>query len=312
MNIRIFVCKSLLLSLLLIVVVSSCNYKSKNHYSYEIELTTPKLTGPYETQNKDNPIIYVAVSAIISPKETFHYYNELLDFLSERSGMIIELRQRKTYAEVNDLLSNQLIDVAFICSGAYMTDKLYEKVKLLAVPLSNGIPFYQAYIIVHENSSFQRFEDLKGKSFAYTDPLSNSGKLYALNLIQEAGYNPENYFSKTNYTYAHDNSIQMVEKQMVDGATIDGLIYEYLLEFKPERVDKIRIIQKSQYFGIPPVVVPNNINTELMNKLQNILFTMHTDSIGKSILDKLLIDKFIAGDIKNYESIKQMKEFISN
>lgn len=297
------------LFILIVVILTSCQFKSNNNNKTEIDFST-RSGEQLSPGNREHETINVAVSAIISPQESFHYYNDLLDYFSEKTGKKIEVKQRKTYEEVNGLLEKNMVDLAFICSGAYVTNHMDKKVKLLAVPVCNGKPFYQAYIIVNKESPINNFAELKGKSFAYTDPLSNSGKLYAVKLIHGLGGDPAIFFSKTIHTYAHDNSIQMVTKQMVDGATIDGLIYEYLKKNQPERVENIKIIHKSENFGIPPVVVPIDTDEKTFMEFQQILFTMHTDSIGKAILDNLLIDKFEKGEEKNYESIKQMRNII--
>ena len=54
---------------------------------------------------------------MISPKETFIYYRQILDYIASGLGRNVELVQRKTYSEVNELIGKGEIDVAFICSG---------------------------------------------------------------------------------------------------------------------------------------------------------------------------------------------------
>jgi phosphonate transport system substrate-binding protein len=249
----------------------------------------------------------VAVSAIISPRETYIYYQELFNYISEKINYHIEVRQRKTYAEVNKMLYDQEVDLAFICSGAYTVAKEKGDIEILAVPVCNGKPFYQSYIITNKNSGIEKFEDFRGKSFAYTDPLSNSGKLYADKRLRDLNTTSDSFFASTMFTHAHDISIQLVSKTMIDGATVDGLIYEYLAAFYPDRVKNCRIVEKSEYFGIPPVIVPSGLNEGLKKQLRNVLLSLHTDSAGMIILDKLLIDKFIEGNDTNYNSIRQIQ-----
>ncbi|MHB1106775.1 MAG: substrate-binding domain-containing protein [Lutibacter sp.] len=259
-----------------------------------------------QLSNKDSVHkLKVVVSAIITPHETFIYYSDLFDYISEKLNYEVEFKQRKTYEEANDLLANNEVDMAFICSLAYVMAKEENTVELLAMPLFNGKPFYQAYIIAHKSSNIENFLQFKGKSFAYTDPLSNTGKLYAQKRIKELGFNLETYFSKTMYSNAHDASIQLVSKKIVDGATIDGLIFEYLAKHHPEKVKNIKVIEKSEEFGIPPVVVSKKIDAATKQKLKNIFLNLHKDSIGKQILSKLLIDKFIEGNDANYNSIRK-------
>lgn len=292
-----------LASMLLFFGCNDSNQKSKEPVIIDFS-----KQGSEQGQLSNNDSIHklkVVVSAIITPHETFIYYRDLFDYISEKLNYEVEFKQRKTYQEANDLLANNEVDMAFICSLAYVMAKEENTVELLAMPLYNGKPFYQAYIIAHKSSNIENFQQFKGKSFAYTDPLSNTGKLYAQKRIKELGFNLETYFSKTMYSNAHDASIQLVSKKIVDGATVDGLIFEYLAKHHPEKVKNIKVIEKSEDFGIPPVVVSKNIDAETKQKLKNIFLNLHKDSIGKQILNKLLIDKFIEGNDANYNSIRK-------
>lgn len=252
----------------------------------------------------------VAVSAIISPRETFIYYEELFNYISKKLNYKIEFKQRKTYKEVDQMLAQNEVDLAFICSGAYVLDKKSCNLELLAVPVCYGRPFYQSYIIVPKTSTITSFLGLRGKTFAYTDPLSNSGKLYADKRVKELGYKNNEFFGSTVYSSAHDISMQLISKGVINGACVDGLIYEYMAEHHPETVTQIKIIEKSEYFGIPPVVVPANLKKETKEKLFKILTTLHEDPEGKKILDKLSIDKFIEGKDSDYNHIQEMIRFI--
>ncbi len=249
----------------------------------------------------------VAVSAILSPKETYDLYEQIFRYISDKMDRDIEFIQRKTYQEINQMLEDGALDFAFICSGAYIELNAASGVELLAIPVSNNKPLYQAYIIVPERSEANTFEDLKQQSFAFTDPISNTGHLYALYRLHEMNEPKDRFFSSTLFTHGHDISIQMVAKGLVEGATIDGLVYEYLKTREPERVKDVKIIEKSEYFGIPPVVVTNRLDKQSQEQIREIFLHIHEDPEARDLINSLLIDKFIKGDDKKYNSIRQMK-----
>ena len=58
----------------------------------------------------------IAVAAIISPAKSLIFYQDMFDYIGEKLGREVEMVQRKTYAEVNFLLREGLIDAAFVCS----------------------------------------------------------------------------------------------------------------------------------------------------------------------------------------------------
>lgn len=304
---------NLILFLTLSFVFSSCDFSQEQKTPRTVEID---LTKTVHTKNNGNfpdtlSTLKVAVSSMISPKETFIYYEELINYVSKKNFLPIEFKQRKTYQEVNDLLIRNEVDFAFICSGAYVEKSVEGKLEILAVPVSQGKPLYQAYVITHRTNNLERFEDFKGKSFAFTDPLSNTGYLFALKRVKELGSNSGKFFSKTFFTFAHDNSIQLVAKQKVDGAVIDGLILDYLKVFYPERVKDIKIVERSEYFGIPPVVVPFRLSTVTKDKLRKVFLEMDHDPEGKKILDKLFIDKFTLGNDSSYNSIRALKTIVN-
>ena len=55
-------------------------------------------------QQSENPYLKVAVAAMISPKDTFVYYRQLLDYIGRNLGRDVQFIQRKTYSEINELL----------------------------------------------------------------------------------------------------------------------------------------------------------------------------------------------------------------
>lgn len=287
-----------LLTLLMgLALFFSCN---SNQNVKEINLQDDK-TSVDSTQSSSQQKIYVAISTMISPVETFNLYKDLIDYISSKLGVPIEFKQRKTYSEVNNLLKENKLDFAFICTGAYVQEKDELPVELLVVPVIESRPFYNAYVIVNKKSNIKTFDDLAGKSFAFTDPLSNTGYLFVVNLLKEKRTNPEKFFSKTIFTYAHDYSIQAVARNLVDGATVDGLVYNFLEHTSPEKVSSTKIIMKSKDFGIPPFVVQKGMNRELKNKLKSIMLNLHNDPKGKELLSKIMIDKFIEGNDELYK-----------
>jgi len=49
-------------------------------------------------------LLRVAVAAILSPRTTYHVYENLAAYLEERLGEPVEVTQRATYAETNELI----------------------------------------------------------------------------------------------------------------------------------------------------------------------------------------------------------------
>ncbi len=253
------------------------------------------------------PVLRVAVGAMVSPKETFVHYRELLDHLGEALGAEVELVQRKTYGEVSELIGEGKIDLAFICSGPYATGKAKYGFELLAVPEVQGSHFYHSVLLVGETAPFERLEDLKGRVFAFTDPDSHTGRLVPTFWLSQMGERPDTFFGKTVYTYSHDNSILAVARGLVDGAAVDELIWEFYRRKNPSVTARTRVIRKSDPYGIPPVVAGGSLDPALKETLRGLLLSMHEDPRGQAILGELMIDRFVAPREEWYDSIRQLE-----
>jgi len=260
------------------------------------------------SQVPDTAALNVAVAAMISPKETFVYYRELLDYIGNNMGREVRLIQRKTYAEVSELFQKGQIDLAFICSGPYAISREKFGFEALATPLVREKPFYQSYLIVNKASTYQQLADLRGKIFAFTDPDSNTGALVPNFWLSRMGETPESYFGSFTYTYSHDNSIMAVARTLVDGAAVDGHKWEYYHAQNPIYTSRTRIIKKSEPFGSPPLVASVALPPRDKEHIRQAVFSMHLDSKGKKILEKLMIDRFVAPKEEWYEPIRQMKQ----
>jgi phosphonate transport system substrate-binding protein len=264
------------------------------------------MPGMPDQTASTTPKLRVAVAAMISPKQTLIYYEALLQFIGDQTGHEIELLQRKTYAEVNELFPKGMIDLAFVCSGPYANARSIYGFEGLATPVVRGEPYYQSYLIVHKTSRHQSLEDLKGKVFAFTDPDSNTGALVPGYWLLEANQNPTDFFGRITYTYSHDNSILAVARGLVDGAAVDSHKWEYFQAADPFFTERTRVIKKSEKYGSPPLVAAAFLDDRIKAQIQDVVLSMHTSVPGKQILESLMIDRFVAPRPEWYQPIQAM------
>lgn len=247
----------------------------------------------------------ISVAAMISPKETFSAYHDILDYLGERLGRPVEMVQRSTYQEVNDLLEKNEIDAAFVCTGAYVSGHAKFGMPLLVAPMVKGETVYYSYIIVPRDSPAGKLADLKGKRFAFTDPMSNTGKAAPTRMLARLGATPETFFASTTFTYNHDMSITAVAKGLVDGASVDSLVWEFMNRKNPALTALTRVVERSEPYGIPPVVVATATPPELREQLKQALVHMHESESGRAILDQIMVDRFVEVDDHIYDSARK-------
>jgi phosphate/phosphite/phosphonate ABC transporter binding protein len=252
------------------------------------------------------------VASMITPVSTVKYYQQVVEYLGQKLGMTAEMVHRTTYDEIDVMLEEGKLDVAFICSSPYVLDQKKFGVELLVAPQVAGAVFYHSNIIVHKDSQIDTFEQLRGKAFVFVDPKSNSGRLYPAFLLAKRHETPESFFSSFLYSFSHNKSVEMVAKYRADGASVDSIVYDYMVATASPYAAETRIIHRSPQFGIPPVVVPPGIDRRLKQALRDIFLNMHDDPVGKQILQAMRIERFVLVPDSHYDPIRAMSTFIDN
>ena len=279
----------------------------------ERETVTPvKKTSEFTFGQDNDNILRVAIAGVISPTKTLEDYRELLTFIGEQLDRQVVFSLKPTYAEINALIQGEFVDLGFVCSLAYVLGEEDFGAELLVAPQIDGQTVYYSYLIVPADHSAETLADLRGASFAFTDPISNSGHLapsYQLSLIEET---PVSFFSRHIFTYAHDSSILAVAEKLVDGAAVDSLVYDQIVKDTPEIGAKTRVIAKWGPYGIPPVIVSPELDPDIKKSLQDFFLDVHNSETGRRILDELGIDKFVIVPDSAYDSVREMKKVLES
>lgn len=257
---------------------------------------------------KSNENIGFAVSPMASPAATASSFSELINYLTKKMNKKVVLKQRRKYADINEMLKSGEALVAFTCTGAYLAGREQFGLELFVVPVVGGKTVYYSYIIVHKDSPYKSFEDLKGKVFAFTDPLSLSGRLYVTSILNEKGLNTKDYFKKFFYTSGHEKSIEIVAQKLADAASVDSLILEDMIRKGNYYGNQVRVISKSPPFGMPPFVVSPKMSEQDRKKLLKILLNMSKDREGIVVLQRIGIDSFKLPNHADYTSAFNIKK----
>ncbi len=256
---------------------------------------------------QDETPLKIAVAAVISPEGTAESYRLLLEYLQERLQRPVELVQRRTYREINALLEEGRVDIAFVCTSAYVEGHDGFGMRLLVAPEVNGQTQYRSLLIVSAESDIRDVDDLRGKTFAFTDPISTTGRAYPTYLLRQRGYDLDTFLGRTFFTYSHDDAIRAVANGVADAAGVDSLVYAFALQREPELAHQVRVIHRSPPFGIPPVVVGPDAPAGWITALRDIFLNMNADPKGREALAALGVNRFVLIDDAAYDTVREIQ-----
>lgn len=263
--------------------------------------------APSARQSREPEGLKIGIGAMLTPRAGFDYYRQFVEYLQSAIGEDLILVDKDSYTEVNEALASGEIDVAFVCSRPYVVGHDAFGLELLAAPQVRGEVVYYSYIIAPQSSDADSVEDLRGRVFALTDPLSNTGDLAPRYMLHERGLSLTDFFERTVHTYAHDKSIRAVAEGTVDGASVDSIIWHNMADTEPGVVALTKVIDRSPPFGIPPVVVRSDLDPRSKVALARAFMTAHESPRGREILDGMAIERFVTIQDDAYDSIREME-----
>ncbi len=236
------------------------------------------------------------------------------DYLSQRLDARVSFVSRDQYQAVHDLLFNGQIDAAWTCGYPFV--RFQSQLQLLVVPLYQGKPLYQSYLIRPREGGagappsrgevkVRGWADMAGKVFAYSDPLSNSGWLVAQGEFAAAGV-AQRDLKRSFFAHGHRNVADAVASRLADAGSIDGYVWETMrLQGMPGAM-QTEVIWKSRLHGFPPLVAAMRAAPARIEALRRSLLDMHKDDTGQALLKSLNLDGFIAGQVGLFDSIRQL------
>lgn len=235
-------------------------------------------------------------------------YKAVTNAVGKALGIPVQLTEEvsyKSYVEDRN-------DVSFVCSLAHIvferrgeTSAIPVAAPVLTDPRYGGAPIYFSDVIVHRDSPFRSFEELRGRSWAFNETLSHSGygitRYHLLQLGEVYGF-----FGSVVKSGSHSASMRMVANHEIDASAIDSQVLEVAMRDSPELAEQLRVIAALGPSTIQPVTISSRIEPGLRSEITEVLLSLHKDPAVAAALEHGLVDRFAAVGPESYADIRNM------
>ena len=256
------------------------------------------------------PIVMAFVASVES-QDLLVSGDELARMLEKRTGYKFKTAVLTSYAAAIEAMGAGKADVVWYPPFCYVL--AHEKVgaRVILMTIRGGSKWYHGYIIVRKDSGINKLADLKGKRFAYVDPLSTSGSIYPKLLLKEKGYDPEAFFSRAIYAGGHDRAVIAVYNGQVDGAAIfgngdvDARDMVNKGDFKDVK-EKTKIIAQTAAIPNDTVAVSKDLPTEAVKSIRDSLLEISKSDAGRrAVLAIYGVDGLVPAKDSNFDPIRR-------
>jgi len=255
----------------------------------------------------DSSVKPLVFANFLAPNMT-SVYAAVATRVGQALGMPAELIEGRDF----DQLRDGSVDLAFLCGLPYV--RLCAERPGMLYPLAAPIldearyqdrPVYFSDVIVHRDSPFRSFEDLRGRSWAYNDPDSFSGWLLVRYHLAQMG-ETEAFFERLTFSGWHQESIRRVVAGEIDASAIDSQVLGVERLGNPDLASELRIVATLGPSTVPLAVATAGVAEEVRQQVRDALCSLGAHPESRDVLARGLIRRFTPIDDSAYDDIRQV------
>lgn len=281
---------NILYVLLLSLVISGCD-QSEEKYQ-------PKFSDKPTTQKEE----YVfGVHPLHNPQQLQVVYGPLIDFLNAHVPEVsFRLEASRNYATYEEKLYAGKFQ--FALPNPYQTILAEDKDYKIFGKMGDDENF-RGIILVRKDSGINQVIDLKGKKVSYPAPTALAATMLPQHFIHTHGLDV-NKDTESVYVGSQESSIMNVYlKEVAAGATW-VLPWQILLKEKPEIAKELEVKWETVPLRNNGLVVRNDVPQAIVDKVAQVLFSLHTHPEGREILARMPLSKFEKADHQTYKVVR--------
>lgn len=245
----------------------------------------------------------------LDPRKMVRNYESMMEYLKNELK-ITEVRLVLTpdYNALTQFLKEGKIDVAWHGTFAYPRAREITGAKAILTPIWSGKKSYCGIIVARADSNINKIEDLKGRSFAFTDKKSASGYFLPKIFLLENKIDPEKDFARVDYIKKHDNILYNVLYKKFDAGAVYDKAFQ-LLKNDEER-SQLKIVSRTSDILNEPIMVRKDLPEAFTAKIKAAFLKLKSsDPATANILKEIgNLDGFVESTDADYESVVKLAE----
>jgi phosphonate transport system substrate-binding protein len=205
-------------------------------------------------------------------------------------------------------LRNGDADISFMGALPYVLANAEVGAEVILSAIYRGKPTYTCRIFVRRDSGIDTLADLKGRTIAFADQVSESGYLYPLDVFVQKGLlkrgaDPKSFFGKIFFAAGYQRAIQAMATGLVDAA---GVSEHAELFLTPEQLAEVKWIAESKPVPSHVVVARKGLDAVLRERFAAAMLKLNEPD-NRSLLQHVYgPDGYVKGDPAAFDGIKQL------
>lgn len=272
------------------VCISSCDQAEEQYQ--------PKFSTTPVTQKEE----YIfGVHPLHNPQQLQDIYNPLIDYLNSHIKEVsFRLEASRNYAAYEEKLFTGKFQ--FALPNPYQTIIAADKDYKIFGKMGDDNTF-RGLILVRKDSGINQLTDLKGKKVSYPAPTALAATMLPQHFIHTHGLDINKDIESV-YVGSQESSIMNVYLKQVSAGATWGLPWQILVKEHPEIANELEVKWETMTLPNNSLVVRKDVPQAIVNKVSQLLLSLHTHPEGQQILARMPLSKFEAADYQTYQVVR--------
>ena len=265
-----------------------------------------EATGP--EFDPDAPPLILAFIPQENPEKLLGDIETISEYLQAELGLPVQGFVSQDHAAAVEALRNDEADISFMGALPYVLAHDQVGAQVILGEVYRGSPIYHGRIFVRRDSGIKTIDDLRGKSIAFADPISESGYLYPLEIFVEAGLlernqDPQEFFSTVYFAGGYQQAMQAVVNGYADAA---GASQFSDLLLAPDQLEEMVWIAESDDIPSHAVIARANLDAERVEAFKQAMLKLNDPAYQHLLQHVYSPDGYIEVSHEDYVSVEEV------
>lgn len=237
-------------------------------------------------------------------------YKPITESLSKSLHCPVQLQMFSNYTAGIEAMRAGKLDVSDFGPLSYvLAAKVAHAQAIVSFGTKQGkLDSYYASIVTPSSSGIKTLQQVRGKTFAYSDPASTSGYLYPAYGLMRAGINYKSGIKAT-FAGSHTSSYEALRNKKVDAGELNSTQIAAAKEQGMYHDGDFRTLWKSGPIPQDPIAVRTGLSPALKKKITSGLLNIDFTKFPKKAklgLDDAAADRLVRVDDSTYDGIRKL------
>jgi len=237
-------------------------------------------------------------------------YEKIGKMIGEKIGCKVEVYVATGYNAEIEAMRNGKLEVAEFGPLGYVLAHQVAKAEAVAAfgNAQNKPVTYWASVVTYPSSGLKTVADLRGHSFAFSDPASTSGHLFPAYGIRKSGLDPDKDVTAI-YAGSHTASFEALYNHKVDAAELNSEQLESATQRGHYKDGDLVFLWKSDPIPTDPVAIRGDLPAPFKKKLTEALQhldLMSLDAAERKIMVGAGITQLVPETDSSYDGIRDL------